>query len=202
MQRKPQKQTHSESTPKDPVVRRTRASRKTKESLGTGDFTPPPLTPEEQKSRENNLSHMTHIRKAMKSGLEKWKDEIKKEKDTVRRAWLKHQRDVLNSWLRDIEQTLDFFVNTPHYVPTVKMELKDAVQLKPSTALGDPAKKTPKRSRKPTARKSGQALETGIRDVFPEGNLSKVLELLARGFNMNIRYIGGETTYQEDPRTG
>ena len=42
----------------------------------------------------------------------------------------------------------------------------------------------------------------GIRDVFRQGNLSKILELLARGFNMNVRYVAGETTYQEDPRTG
>ena len=42
----------------------------------------------------------------------------------------------------------------------------------------------------------------GIREVFREGNLSKVLELLARGFNMNVRYVAGDTTYQEDPVTG
>ena len=46
------------------------------------------------------------------------------------------------------------------------------------------------------------SITTGIRDVFREGNLSKVLEILAQGFNMNIRYIGGETTYQEDLRNG
>ena len=44
------------------------------------------------------------------------------------------------------------------------------------------------------------SITTGIRDVFREGNLSKVIELLARGFNMNIQYIGGESTYQVDPR--
>ena len=42
----------------------------------------------------------------------------------------------------------------------------------------------------------------GIQDVFREGNLSKVLELLAQGFNMNICYVAGEATYQMDPRTG
>ena len=42
----------------------------------------------------------------------------------------------------------------------------------------------------------------GICDVFTEGNLSKVLELITRGFNMNVRYVAGETTYQEDPATG
>ena len=42
----------------------------------------------------------------------------------------------------------------------------------------------------------------GIREVFTEGNLSKVLELITRGFNMNVRYAAGETIYQEDPVTG
>ena len=42
----------------------------------------------------------------------------------------------------------------------------------------------------------------GIRDVFREGNLSKILELVTRKFNMNVRYVAGETTYQEDPSTG
>ena len=42
----------------------------------------------------------------------------------------------------------------------------------------------------------------GIQDVFREGNLSKVLELITRGFNMNVRYVAGETTYSEDPTTG
>ena len=41
-----------------------------------------------------------------------------------------------------------------------------------------------------------------IRGVFREGNLSKVLELIMRGFNMNVRYVAGETTYSEDPATG
>ena len=43
---------------------------------------------------------------------------------------------------------------------------------------------------------------TGICDVFREGNLSKVLELITRKFNMNVRYVAGEMTYQENPATG
>ena len=42
----------------------------------------------------------------------------------------------------------------------------------------------------------------GIREMFREGHLSKVLELITRGFNMNVRYAAGEMTYQEDPATG
>ena len=41
-----------------------------------------------------------------------------------------------------------------------------------------------------------------IHEVFREGNLSKMLELITRGFNMNVRYVAGETTYSEDPVTG
>ena len=41
-----------------------------------------------------------------------------------------------------------------------------------------------------------------IYDVFREGNLTKVLELITKGFNMNIKYVAGETTYSEDPATG
>ena len=39
----------------------------------------------------------------------------------------------------------------------------------------------------------------GICEVFREGHLSKVLQLITRGFNMNVRYAAGETTYKEDP---
>ena len=42
----------------------------------------------------------------------------------------------------------------------------------------------------------------GIREIFREGNLSKILELITRNFNMNMRFVAGETTYQEDPATG
>ena len=42
----------------------------------------------------------------------------------------------------------------------------------------------------------------GIHEVFREGNLCKILELITRGFNMNMRYVAGETTYPEDPVTG
>ena len=41
-----------------------------------------------------------------------------------------------------------------------------------------------------------------LRKVFSDGNLSKILELITRNFNMNIRFVAGETMYQEDPVTG
>ena len=39
-------------------------------------------------------------------------------------------------------------------------------------------------------------------EVFREGNLTKVLELITKGFNMNIKYVAAETTYSEDPAMG
>ena len=41
-----------------------------------------------------------------------------------------------------------------------------------------------------------------LQKVFSDGNLSKILELITRNFNMNIRFAAGETSYQEDPVTG
>ena len=41
-----------------------------------------------------------------------------------------------------------------------------------------------------------------LAEVFREGNLTKVLELITKGFNMNIKYVAGDTTYSEDPATG
>ena len=35
---------------------------------------------------------MTHIKEAMKVGLSKWKEELKKDNDVVRQAWLEYQR--------------------------------------------------------------------------------------------------------------
>ena len=84
----PQPQLQSDPTQAVPVTRRTRARQKTGDHPGTDDFTPPPLTPEEQKLRENNLSHMTHIKEAIKAGLSKWKEELKKDNDVIRQAWL------------------------------------------------------------------------------------------------------------------
>ena len=89
----------SDLTPGSPVAKITRASQKTGDPPGTGDFTPPSFSPEQQKVRENNLSHKTHIREAMKTGLKKWKEELKKNNDTQRKAWLEHQKDVSGSWL-------------------------------------------------------------------------------------------------------
>ena len=41
-----------------------------------------------------------------------------------------------------------------------------------------------------------------LRVMFQEGNISKILALLSQKFNMNVKYVAGESTYQVDPSTG
>ena len=81
---------------------------------------------------------MKHLREAMKKVIEKWNEELKKEKDWVRQAWLTPQKELLECWLEDIEMVLCATEMTPVYIPTVKDDWIKAVQLKPSTTLGDP----------------------------------------------------------------
>ena len=54
-----------------------------------------PLTPEESKTRGNNIAHMKYLREAIKNGIEKWTEEFKKEKDRVRKACLEPQKELL-----------------------------------------------------------------------------------------------------------
>ena len=54
-----------------------------------------PLSPEESKTRENNIAHMKHLKEAMKKGLEKWDEEIKKEKDQLNKACMDNDREKL-----------------------------------------------------------------------------------------------------------
>ena len=96
----------------------------------------------------------------MKIGIEKWDEEIKKEEDKARRAWMEAHKGTLAGWLEDIEKVLCFANTTTTYIPTVKEEWIRAVQLKPSTSLGDsgcPPNKSadPGPVRKHMAKKSG-----------------------------------------------
>ena len=99
----------------------------------------------------------------MKTGIEKWDEEIRKEKNLVSRAWMGAQKETLACWLKDIEKVLNFAHTTTTYIPTVMEEWVRAVKLKPSTTLGDPGKPPPKPgkptdhtyARKHTAKKSG-----------------------------------------------
>ena len=95
---------------------------------------------------------MKHLREAMKDGVEKRTVEIQKEKDGLRQAWLKPQKELVEHWLEDIEMVLHATTMTPFYIPTVKEDWIKAVQLKPSTTLGDPGN-LPKQPNKPTGPK-------------------------------------------------
>ena len=52
-----------------------------------------PLTLEEVKTRENNIAHMKHLRKAMKNGIEKWNVAMQKEKDWAEKACMKPEKE-------------------------------------------------------------------------------------------------------------
>ena len=103
---------------------------------------------------------MTHLREAMKTGIEKWDEKIGKEKEWVRKYWMEAQKDTLARWLEDIEKVLNFTKTTTTFIPTIKEEWVKAVQLKPSTTLGDPGNRPNKPTdhtpaRKHIAKKSG-----------------------------------------------
>ena len=60
------------------------------------------MTPEESKTRENNIAHMKHLREAMKNGIEKWNVAIQKEKDWAEKAWMEPEKERLGHWLEDL----------------------------------------------------------------------------------------------------
>ena len=92
---------------------------------------------------------MIHLREAMKTGIEKWKKEIRKEEDKIRKAWIEAQKETLAHWLENIEMVLSFADTTTMYIQTVKEEWITTVQLKSSTTLGDPGN-PPNKSTDPT----------------------------------------------------
>ena len=122
-----------------------------------------PLSPEESKTRENNIAYIKHLKEAMKKGLEKWDDEIRKEKDQLAQVWMKGDREKLSDWIADIEMVLGVTKMSPVYVPTVKEEWIRAAKQKPTGTLENPDKplpqpnkpKGPKPVRKHVAKKSG-----------------------------------------------
>ena len=122
-----------------------------------------PLSSEESKTRENNIAHMKHLREAMKKGLEKWDDEIRKEKDYLKKVWMESDREKLNRWLENIEMVLKATEMSPVYIPTVNEEWIKAAKQKPTPALENPDEPLPqpnklkgqKLARKHVAKKSG-----------------------------------------------
>ena len=166
--------------------KRTRSQQKEEELLSIGQSPLPNLSPEELKTRNNNFAHIAHLRESMKTGVEKWDEEIKKEKEMNRKLWLEAQRERLARWLEDAETVFSFAKTTATYIPTIKEEWRKALQLKPSTTLGDPGKPPGKPSklidptpvRKHTAKKSGSgrqrsASKASSLEGDPQKGLSK-----------------------------
>lgn len=85
------------------------------------------MTPNEQKQRETNLSHIIHLKEAMRAGLEKWDEELKEKNEMVRQVWTEGQRETLDGWLQDFNTVLHFAENAPAYIPSVKPQWQMAV---------------------------------------------------------------------------
>ena len=122
-----------------------------------------PLSPEESKTRDNNIAHIKHLKEAMKKGLKKWDEIIKKTKDPLEQVGMKVDRDRLNDWIADIDMVLDATRRSPVYIPTVKEAWIRAAKQKPTPTLENPDEPTPQPNKpkgsepikKPVARKSG-----------------------------------------------
>ena len=114
-----------------------------------------PLTPlslEESKTRENNLAHMRHLREAMKKGLEKWDEELRKEKDWAKNFFMENDKEWLGCWLEDLELVLRATDMSPIYIPNVREEWIKAAKQKPFPILEDP-EEPPRQPNKPTDHK-------------------------------------------------
>ena len=122
-----------------------------------------PLSPEESKTRDNNIAHMKHLKEAMKTGLKRWDEIIKKMKNPYEQAGMEVDRDRLDKWIADIDMYLKATQRSPIYIPTVKEAWIRAVKQKPTPTLENPDEPTPQRKKpkgsepikKPVARKSG-----------------------------------------------
>ena len=121
-----------------------------------------PLTPDEEKTRENNIAHIAHLREKMKKLIVKWEEEIKAEKDELVKTLKELNKERLEGWLENIRVVLNAATLSPIYIPTVREEWIKAVNQKSPPALEDPedpAKQSkkpvdPKPVRKPVAKKS------------------------------------------------
>ena len=65
---------------------RTRQQQRAKDPLA-------PLTPEEAQTRENNIVHIKHLREAIKKGIEKRNEMLRKETDKIQKAWLEPEKE-------------------------------------------------------------------------------------------------------------
>ena len=46
------------------------------------------------------------MREAIKKGIEKWGEVLRKETDRIQKAWMEPEKERLEHWLEDIEMTL------------------------------------------------------------------------------------------------
>ena len=122
-----------------------------------------PLNPEELNTRDKNIAHIKHLKEAMKKGLKKWDEIIKKTKNPLDQVGMKIDRDRLNDLIADINMVLDATQISPVYIPTVKEVWVRAAKQKPTPTLENPDKPSPQPNKpkgsepieKPVARKSG-----------------------------------------------
>ena len=122
------------------------------------------LSPERSKIRENNISHMKHLRESMKKGVEMWNKAIAKEKHFVQQAIMEADRDTLNKWIDNIEMVLRATEMSPIYVPTIKEEWIRAARQKTIPVVEDPKEPPvqpkiltgPKTAGRHVAKKSGR----------------------------------------------
>ena len=99
----------------------------------------------------------------MKKGLEKWDEELRKEKDWAKKILMETDKEQLEHWLEDLELVLRATEMSPIFIPTVREEWIKAAKQKPSPGLEDPEKPPrqpnkptdPKPARKHIAKKSG-----------------------------------------------
>ena len=102
-----------------------------------------PLNPEELKTRENNIAHIKHLKEAMKKGLLKWDDMIRREKDQLAQVGMKIDREILSDWIADIKMVLGATETSPVYIPTVNKEWIRAAKQKPTSTLEIPDEPSP-----------------------------------------------------------
>ena len=132
------------------------------------------LTPEEAKTRENNIAHIVHLREEMKKLLEKWEKEIENEKDGLVKVVQEMNRDKLKDWLNSIRAVLEATAVSPIYIPTVREEWIKIVKQK--EGLKEPTEE-PKKSEEPkpikrsVARKSGTKQPRSGSKVDPKRSL-------------------------------
>ena len=131
------------------------------------------LTPEEAKTRENNIAHIAHLGEEMKKLVEKWKEEAKHEKDGLKRVVIEMNIDKLNQWLDHIRIVLKATTVSPMYIPTVRQVWIDVVKQK--EGLNESTKK-PTKSEEPKTAKKSVAKKSGIKrtggKVDPKKSLS------------------------------